>query len=349
MGILIAFLIGIMTIKPGNTEPIVDSNGQEIPGSIASMEKIELGGVEQWIVIRGKSTDRPVLLMLSGGPGASEMGRFLKFNKNLEDYFIVVNWEQRGCGKSYPAIKDREAINVEQYVSDINELTEYLKNRFDKEKIYLLGHSWGTIIGTMAVQKYPDQFYAYIGAAQMVNIEKTDKYMYRYVLSAAERAGVKKLVSKLKKAGEPPYYGKGLLNKYRLFMTTYADYYKEEHPFTEKNREWYSLSSMIMLDEYSFIDKIRYFQGLLNTFPIVYSQLQDINFVTQANRLEVPVYYLIGRHDYTAKFIEEYFNVLEAPSKELIWFENSAHGEVWTEADKFHDIMINKVLVETYQ
>lgn len=276
------------------------------------------------------------------------MGRFLKYNKDLEDDFIVVNWEQRGCGKSYPAIKDKESMTVEQYVADINELTGYLKKRFNKEKIYLLGHSWGTIIGTMAVQKFPDQFYAYIGAAQMVNIAKTDQYMYRYVLNAARKAGDDKLVSKLMASGEPPYYGEGMLNKYRLFLTSYAGYYRAENPFNEKNREWYTLSSMIMLKEYSWLDRIRYFQGLLKTYPLVYSQLQDINFVTQANRLEIPVYYLIGKHDYTAKFIEEYYQNLQAPSKELIWFEHSAHGEIWTEPDKFHDIMVNKVLPETY-
>lgn len=348
MAVIIVALVGITVFMPASTEPILDVNGEIVPGSIAVMEKIELGGVEQWIVIRGESEDNPILLLLSGGPGASEMGRFLEFNKNLEDDFIVVNWEQRGCGKSYPAIKDKDSMTVEQYVDDINELTEYLKKRFDKDKIYLLGHSWGTIIGTKAVQQYPEQFYAYIGAAQMVNIVETDRYMYDYVFSAAKRAGDEDLVNKLKEAGEPPYSGKGMLNKYRLFLTSYADYYKAENPFKEKNREWYNLTSMIMFEEYSLLDKIRYFQGFLNTFPLLYPQLQDLNFVTQARSLEVPVYYLIGKHDYTAKYIGEYFEVLEAPAKELIWFENSAHGEIWTEADKFHDIMVNQVLPETY-
>lgn len=347
MGIIALILVGVLVLSPANTEPIVDENGRKIPGSIATMEKIELGGVDQWIVIRGKSIDNPLILLLSGGPGSSEMGRFLKFNKKLEDDFIVVNWEQRGCGKSYPAIRDKEAMTVDQYVSDINELTNYLKDRFNKEKIYLLGHSWGTIIGTKAVQKYPEQFHAYIGAAQMVNVLETDQYMYEYVMGAAERAGNQKLVNKLKEAGKPPYYGKGLLNKYRLFLTSYADYYKDENPFYEKNREWYNPGSMIMLDEYTFIDKIRFFQGMLNTFPLMYQKLQEIDFVTQANKLDIPVYYMIGRHDYTAKFIEEYFEILEAPKKELFWFENSAHGEIWTEADKFHDIMVNRVLTET--
>ncbi len=346
MGI-IAALIGIMAFMPGQTESIIDENGNDISGSIARMEEIKLGGVKQWIVVRGKSVNKPILLLLSGGPGATEMGRFLKYNSKLEEEFLVVNWEQRGCGKSYDG-ENLTELTVNQYVSDINELTNYLKEKFNKEKIYLLGHSWGTIIGTKAVQKYPEQFYAYIGAAQMVNIEKTDKYMYNYVLTAAKNAGDNKLVEKLEEAGEPPYYGEGLLKKYQPILTKYAVYYKKENPFQEKNREWFNPLSIFWIPEYNLVDKINVVKGMLNTFGIIYPQLQDLDFVEQANKLEVPVYYLIGKHDYTAKYIEEYFEVLDAPSKDLIWFNNSAHGEIWTEADKFHDIMVNKVLPETY-
>ncbi len=347
--VIILIVTGIMFLIPAHTDSITDSRGNIVLGSIAEMEKVEIGGVEQWLVIRGKSVEKPILLMLSGGPGSSEMGRFLEYNSNLEDDFIVVNWEQRGCGKSYSAVEYKKELKVEDYVSDINELTNYLKKRFDKKKIFLLGHSWGTIIGTLAVEKYPEQFHAYIGAAQMVNVLETDKYMYHYVLNAAESHGDTELVKELKNIGEPPYFGEGMLNKYRRFLSTYGGYYRRENPFNEKNTEWYSISSMIFFDEYSLRDKIGYFLGLLNTFPVLYQQLQDLDFVTQASKLEVPVYYLIGKHDYTAKFIEDYFNALEAPSKELIWFEQSSHGEIWTEPDKFHDIMVNKVLPETLQ
>jgi len=105
----------------------------------------------------------------------------------------------------------------------------------------------------------------------------------------------------------------------------------------------------VMLDEYTLLDKVRYFRGLLDTFPLVYQQIQDLNFVEQAAELEVPAYYMIGRHDYTTLFREDYYELLKAPKKELFWFENSAHGEIWTESDKFHDLVINKILPETYQ
>ncbi|MGM0508983.1 MAG: alpha/beta fold hydrolase [Fusobacteriota bacterium] len=344
MGFLITVVLGLTFLMPGHTDVIVDSNGEKIVGSIAKMEEIKLGGVDQWIVMRGEDKTKPVLLMLSGGPGASEMGRFIEYNKNLEDNFVVVNWEQRGCGKSYPAIKNEEDIKVEQYVEDINELTEYLKTRFSKEKIYLLGHSWGTIIGTMAIQKYPDNYHAYIGAAQMVNVRKTDEYMYDFVMKSAKKYGDNKRVEKMIEYGKPPYYGDNILKRYKPFLTTYAQYYRKENPYHEKNREWYNPTSVLFIPEYTAYDKVRLVKGMLNTFEIVYQQLQEFDFTKEATELEVPVYYMMGRHDYTAKFIDEYFKKIKAPEKKLYWFENSAHGQIWSEPDKFHDIMVDVVL-----
>jgi pimeloyl-ACP methyl ester carboxylesterase len=344
VGVLAVALITIMLVMPADTEAIVDSEGEVIEGSIAEMEEIKLGGVDQWLVIRGENKNKPVLLMLSGGPGSSEMGRFLEFNQELEKDFIVVIWEQRGCGKSYSAVENKESLTLDHYVSDVNELSEYLKMRFNKEKIYLLGHSWGTIIGTLAVKEKPENFHAYIGAAQMVNVRETDQYMYNFVLEAAKNNGDQKKVEKMITAGPPPYYGEGMLKKYQLFLTSYADYYQAKNPFVEKDSSWYNILSMFWFDEYNFMDKINFFRGMLNTFPAVYQQLQDLDFTVQAADLEVPVYYLIGRHDYTANFIEDYFEKLNAPQKKLIYFEQSHHGEIWSEADKFHQIMVNQVI-----
>ena len=343
MIVLAAVLIAIFIVMPAGTEAIVDSEGEIIKGSIAEMKEIKLGGVDQWLLIRGEDKNNPVILMLSGGPGSSELGRFLKFNQELEKDFVVVNWEQRGCGKSFSASADKSSLTIEQYVSDVNELSEYLKTKFNKEKIYLLGHSWGTIIGTMAVQEKPENFHAYIGAAQMVNVKKTDQYMYDFVLESAKSKGEDKKVKKMIDAGPPPYFGDGMLKKYQLFLTSYADYYQAENPFVENDSSWFNPLTMFWFDEYSFIDKINFFRGMLNTFPAVYQQLQDIDFTVQAVDLEVPVYYLIGRHDYTAKFIDDYFERINAPKKELIYFEHSHHGEIWSESEKFHEIMINQV------
>ncbi|MCF8009525.1 MAG: hypothetical protein K9K32_07135, partial [Halanaerobiales bacterium] len=117
-----------------------------------------------------------------------------------------------------------------------------------------------------------------------------------------------------------------------------------ENLYTEKNSGWYNPMSFLWISEYNLIDKVNALKGMINTFNIMYPQIQSINFNKLVTKLEVPVYYLIGRHDYTSKFIKDYFNKLDAPYKELIYFENSGHGEIWSEVNKFIDIMVNKVL-----
>lgn len=347
---IVAFIFGIWFSIPAMTTPIVEADGNVVPGGIAVMEKVKLGGVDQWLVIRGKSLDNPVLLFLSGGPGGSELGRVRLFNQELENHFIVVVWEQRGCGKSYQAINPKSAMTLDQYISDIHELTQYLRTRFSKEKIYIMGHSWGTIIGVMAVQKYPELFYAYIGSGQMVDVLETDLWIYHAVLEDAMNKGDTAFVKKLTDMGEPPYTGTRIGLKYSPIFS--REYVLWEVPKTKSTeyRARGGIFNQLLIPEYSMIDKINMIRGLLDTFDIVYPQIQDFDFRESALQFEVPVYFLLGRHDYNAPswIAEDYFNKLQTPHKQLVWFEDSGHGQIWSEADKFHELMVNTVLPETY-
>ncbi len=163
--------------------------------------------MDQWLITRGQDVNKPVLLFLSGGPGASEAARVLRFNSELEKHFVVVIWEQRGCGKSYPSLNPKSDLTIDQYTSDVIELTEILRKRFDEQKIYLVGHSWGTIIGVRAAQARPDLFHAYIGTAQMVDVRETDQVIYEMVLEHSRQAGDTKFAQTLEAQGKPPYLG----------------------------------------------------------------------------------------------------------------------------------------------
>src|SRR6056297_1626869 len=201
--ILIALGISIPFFIPGKTEEIETSGGLE---SISEIRDVEIGGLEQSLIIRGKDINNPILLFLSGGPGASELARVREFNQELENDYTLVVWEQRGGGKSFDGSLEKEDLEVEDFVNDIKEVSEYLIKEFNKEKIYLMGHSWGTIIGVEAARKFPELFHAYIGAAQMVNVKETDKIIYNRVLNYAKEND-KGLEEKLTEMGEPPYYG----------------------------------------------------------------------------------------------------------------------------------------------
>ncbi|MEE4194749.1 MAG: alpha/beta hydrolase [Anaerolineae bacterium] len=334
------------------TPPILDKNGEPVPGSIAVMEQVELGGQKQWVIIRGEDTTKPVLLLLSGGPGASESARFLRFNQELEQHFVVVIWEQRGCAKSYPAHTPKADLTISQYVSDIVELTQYLQDRFDEDKIYLTGHSWGTIIGALAAEEYPELFHAYIGTAQMVDVRKADQIIYAAVLEHAVSTGDDAFVKTLKEQGEPPYFGKSPIQPYStLFGREYSVFEYPNIKNEDFRRNGDALLMMLKQPEYGWLDRIYYLLGLMNTFNVVYPQLQDLDLREEAANFELPVYIILGRHDMNNPLPvpEEYFNLIEAPHKELIFFEDSGHGMIWEEADKFHSLLIDTIIPETYE
>ena len=349
--VLAAAVVGLSQAL-AHTPAITGPDGKPLPGSIASLERVKLGGVDQWLIIRGQSVDKPVLLFLSGGPGGSEAGRVLRFNQELEKHFVVVIWEQRGCGKSYPSLNPKSALTVDQYTADIIELTNLLRERFDEEKIYLVGHSWGTIIGVRAAQERPDLFHAYIGTAQMVNVRETDQIIYQMVMEHSRQTGDTKFVQTLEAQGEPPYLGKSPIRPYStLFGREYSIYEFPNIKSEEYRRDGDILMLMLKQPEYGWLDRVYYLLGLMNTFNAVYPQLQDMDFRLDATHLDLPVYLILGRHDMNNPYRipEEYFNLLQAPSKQLYFFEDSGHGMIWEEAEKFHDLMINVVLPETYQ
>jgi pimeloyl-ACP methyl ester carboxylesterase len=240
---------------------------------------------------------------------------------------------------------------VDQYASDIIELTNLLRERFDEEKIYLVGHSWGSIIGVRAVQQRPDLFHAYVGTAQMVDVHETDQIIYDLMLEHARQTDDSQGLQALETLGPPPYLGENPIKPYAdLFGREYAAF---EFPFI-KNEEYRRDGDVLMLmlkqPEYGWVDRANNLLGLMNTFNVVYPQLQDFDFRQDAARLDLPVYLILGRHDMNNPFQipEEYFNLLQAPTKQLYFFEESGHGMIWEEAEKFHDIMINTVLPETY-
>ena len=349
LGLLIILVVASQW--SAHTSKFTDENGKTLPQSISSMEKVKLGGVDQWLIIRSENVNKPVLLFLSGGPGASEAARVIRFNAELEKHFVVVIWEQRGCGKSYPSFNPKTALTVDQYVSDVIELTELLRERFEEEKIYLVGHSWGTIIGVRAAQERPDLFHAYIGTSQMVDVAETDQMIYDLVMEHSQQSGDLKFVETLAAQGKPPYFGKNPVKPYSaLFGKEYSLFEYPNIRSEEYRRDGDILMLMLKQPEYGWLDRVYYLLGLMNTFNAVYPQLQEMDLRLDATHLDLPVYMILGRHDLNnpSQLPEEYFNLLEAPSKRLFYFENSGHGMIWEEPDLFTDILVNSVIPETY-
>ena len=166
-----------------------------------------MGGVDQHILIRGKNVNNPVLLTIDGGPGQSEIYLSHLLNGPLEKHFTIVNWDQQGAAKSYSKSVKPETMNLEQMLSDAEELILYLKKRLNKEmeKFYLHGHSFGTILGMLMVNRYPQYFSSYVGVAQCTRLQENLMVSYEYVMNKAKETGNQKAIKDLESIGKPPF------------------------------------------------------------------------------------------------------------------------------------------------
>lgn len=327
------------------TPLIVDANGQPLPNSIAVLEKIKINDSEQWVSIRGHDTNKPVLLFLAGGPGGSQLVTARRTLGDLEKHFVVVNWEQPGAGKSFDAVP-RATLTPERYIQDGRALAMYLRERFDEEKIFVVGESWGSALGILLVQRYPELFHAFIGTGQMVAFTETDVLCYEFALNWARERGDTEKVNQLIAQGPPPYYGQGVAMKQAAYLLdTFA--YMNQNPAIPDNG-FNTLDDMSAHD-YGLYDKVNYVRGVLETLDVVYPQLWDIDFRKTAVEIKVPVYFLLGRHDVNAppSITQEYYALLQAPHKELIWFERSGHTPWTTEPAAFIDAIVTRVLAQT--
>lgn len=336
------FLFAVIVLSTGliivsqltaSTPAILDENGNRPENSISELRKVVLNGRKQWISIRGWDKSAPVLLFLAGGPGGTQMAAVRHELAELEKHFVVVNWDQPGSGKSYNSMKT-ENITVQTYIEDGYALTEYLKERFSQEKIYLIGESWGSTLGIFLIDKYPESYHGFIGTGQMVDFVETERLDYAKAMEIAESKSDSNLINKLKKNGEPPYYGKDVTWKSAVYLN-YLSAYMAANP--DIQNPGYNTFRDIFSSEYGILDKINFFRGIVNTYNHVYQQLYTTDLRRDFADVEVPVYFMLGRHDVNAPvtLAEEYFEILNAPEKDLIWFEHSGHSPWINERDKF--------------
>ncbi|MGE3380810.1 MAG: alpha/beta fold hydrolase [Nocardioides sp.] len=333
---LVLVALAAFIARPASTDPIVDADGQTIAGSVAELTRVEVDGRDLALMIRGRSAQNPVLLFLAGGPGGSELGAMRRHSVALEDDFVVVTFDQRGTGKSYDQLDPTDTMTLDGAVDDALAVTNYLRDRFDEDKVYLVGQSWGTTLGVLAVQQHPELYRAYIGVGQMVSQVATDKIFYQDTLAWARRQGNTDLVATLEENGPPPYTD---ILDYEAALTNETEVHPYDHgPNSEGAGQ---MSENLFVEEYTLLDQAHILGATLDVFSVLYPQLQHIDFRTQATSLAVPVYLAQGRHEAPGRQLlaQEWFEQLRAPSKELTYFDTSGHRPLWEQPAEFHDLM----------
>ncbi len=329
---ILAAVLAFATVAGAQTPPdphAILAQTQKIvsPNGIDEARAIEIGGIRQWITVRGRDRRNPILLVLHGGPAAPELPNRYLFEAPWTDYFTVVEWDQRGSGKTYelndPA-KIAPTMTKARMIEDAEQLVDYLRTTYAKPKIFVIGHSWGTVLGMELAERKPDALYAYIGAGQIISMRAGETAGYAWTLDQARQAHDAQAIKELEAiAPYPEPDGSVPLDKLNIDRKWSVHFGGLTHGRDSydvwENAE--KISPDYSPDDFKAID-----EGSAFTLPKLLSDLMAVDF-TGVTELHCPVIIFAGRFDYTtpSEPVKRWFDRVQAPSKRFVWFENSAH------------------------
>jgi len=334
------------------TPAITNAQGEIIEDSIASLESVEINGVDQSLCIRGYSTENPILLILHGGPGFALTGwRETFITEELEKYYTVVLWDQRGAGRSFSGKLSSEDLSVDILVEDTYSLINYLRDRFKKEKIYLMGHSWGSGLGFLTMMEhedYPQLIEAYISAGEAVNLVRRHERSFEWTLEQAYKRENIKAVKQLEKL-KP--FDPSITREIKI-KNKWQDEFGGQ--IADKD-EWDKIKSMGgKTPEYSPADMLLWLRGMAYSDKNLTEEINTSGYdlLTQFPRCEVPLFFFIGEQDFTTPgvYVEEYAETVNAPHVQIDYFSN-AHFSFIVEEELFTEYMIdirNRVELEEW-
>ncbi|WCM27406.1 alpha/beta hydrolase [Sphingomonas sp. QA11] len=301
------------------------------PNGVDRSEHLRIGGIDQFVSVRGRDRRNPILLVLHGGPGFPETPLAWWNTRDFEEYFTVVHWDQRGSGKTF-LINDAEAVaptmRPEQFITDTEELVSWLRNEFGRDKIFLLGHSWGSYVGLQFAKRRPEWLHAYIGVGQATNTPESERRGYALTLAAARRAGNAEAVSQLESIAPYAVPGQSIPLEKIVIERRWSDHFGGVMAYREGQVN--GIASRLSPD-YSDEDAAHVYDGNGYSQQYLLSVVLGID-LSGITRLQCPLILLEGRHDRTVNsdVAYEWFDRLRAPSKHFVWFEHSGH-EVMSE------------------
>jgi proline iminopeptidase len=332
LGALLVGISVVLALTTGTrTPPFRNPDGSIVRGSVAEERFVTLGGFKQYTLRRGRDRAAPLLLLIHGGPGTPEMQLFRYYNASLENQFVVVNWDQRGAGKSYSARLDPATLTLDRFARDLDELVDLLLKEFGREKVLLVAHSWGTELGMEYVARHPGKVAAYVGIGQESDVAESEAQGYAWVLDQARASGDITAVRALQRIGPPPY-SMSSTTLQRRYLWKYGGAFHDRRSFLDLVR------AALRIPESSWPDLVRYELGQALSFRVMWPSALELNANTRYPSFDIPVFFFLGRFDHqvSASLAAEYFDRLKAPRKELTWFDQSAHSPPFEEPEKFN-------------
>jgi len=314
---------------------IADLGKINAPNGVQESWAEKAGGIEQWVTARGQDRDNPVILFVHGGPASPLTPTLWQFQRPLEEYFTMVTYDQRAAGKTF-RINPQEAVadtlQIERYADDAIAMAEAVRKRYHKPKVILMGHSWGTIVSMRAALKRPDLFYAYVGVGQVINVRENERISFDYAVAQAKAHHNAEAEKEL--ASIAPYPGNTPITRDRIVSARkWAQFYGGMSAYRESSD--YFFNGPKLSPDYEDADRCAVDASNVFTLGRVLPEFLAVDF-TGVRRFPIPVVMFMGRHDYTtpSQPTEQWLAKVQAPMKQGVWFEHSAHMMPWEEPGK---------------
>ena len=312
---------------------------------IDSAEKVNINNNDYYLRFRSQNSSNPVVLFLHGGCGAADRPFIMKWNSELAEHATIVAWDQRGAGLSYNRkMAKTEVLTKDLYINDLHNVVQYLKKRFNKEKIILVGHSFGSQLGVWYIQKFPEDVECYVGIGQVVDAVRNEAISFDFTLNEAKKRNDKRAIKALQKIGPPVngFYKDDKMLLQRNYLNKMGGILYGKYGNSVIN----TLPKIpCMFKEYSFFTMLKYVSA--NEWCLSQPLGQEkVDFLNEVKELAVPVYLFMGKYDYNtvSGLAREWLENLKAPYKEFFEFEKSGHTPQWEESEKFNELFVKQVL-----
>jgi pimeloyl-ACP methyl ester carboxylesterase len=341
----IVILFGVLlAISPGKAKPFLGKKGRVLAGSISEKIHVSINGVQQGMFIIGRNVGNPVLLFIHGGTAMPEYFLTQNYPTGLEQYFTVCWWDRRNAGLSYSANIPPETLTVEQSISDTLAVTNYLRSRFHKDKIYLMAHSGGSLIGIQVAARAPELFYAYIGVGQMSYQLQSEMLSYEYMVKRYKKIGNTRMVKQLEAA--PPTMSVPLPAAYMKVRDSAMHSLGVGTTHDMKSVITGVFLASWLFREYTLGEKLALWRGKFSSDKMLWDKMIVTDLTKQIQKLDLPVYFFHGKYDYTVSYplAKAYLDELQAPIKGFYTFEHSAHSPMFEEPARMKQIIQEDVL-----